>query len=593
MFRSARTRTMASVGILLCLGVISSQGQPSGDTNEGEVTSKGGASTVDTDVADEIHLSSTELSAAEVASTIEFSASSSWPSSRNSYNPSKAVQGGYWCSKRNDPAPFWWISFVEKPIEVVSIAFEENYSGAAFEFFASSGEECAEPKNGNVLIKGTREEISNIKFKNGQRYHCYGLRITKLAQTKNWGALASLKKFQLTIHREDDCNEQSCSGNGDCTDGVFKKTCVCAAGFRGKDCEVEGFASKLNFTIEYKASSSYWRGGHGAEKAMLWNEGYWMSSPNVPTPVYWWMSFNKPVQIVEIHFEEGYGQGPSNPARIHGRGWFVFFASDKCGETGTEFKWGNRWDVDGPLENKRGYLCYGLRITRLPYSYKHPQRIAVIKNFRFRVQGFPEIWLGGDIAEMRPKSFKSAQSEYILLEKETTWETANTWCQTLGSGWYLASMSTREEFDAVATKMHKLRSGSGSGNSCHDSWIGLTYDRKWYWFGRSYLPEVLDSDERWADWEPKMEEQATVAFIRVKGSPPQGKILTANRKSTKLCSFLCSKGKWRFAREIPFSLGSSEREMGRKWGPEMGKQFSLGNFNCFGGSKLVLGIFEQ
>ena len=31
---------MAWVGILLCLGVISSQGQPSGDTNKGEATSK-------------------------------------------------------------------------------------------------------------------------------------------------------------------------------------------------------------------------------------------------------------------------------------------------------------------------------------------------------------------------------------------------------------------------------------------------------------------------------------------------------------------------------------------------------------------------
>ena len=89
-----------------------------------------------------------------------------------------------------------------KPIEVVSIAFEEKYPGAVFEFFASSGEECAKPKDGTVLINGTQEEISNIKFKNGRRYHCHGLRITKPAQTKRYGALASLKNFQLTIHRK-------------------------------------------------------------------------------------------------------------------------------------------------------------------------------------------------------------------------------------------------------------------------------------------------------------------------------------------------------------------------------------------------------
>jgi len=418
MFRSARTRTMASVGILLCLGVISSQGQPSGDTNKGEATSKdadadkvslggagengetsgdtnkgevtsevtdkGEASAVDTDVADEVHLSSTELSA-EVGLTIKFDASSSWS---NSYNPSKAVRGGYWCTNKRDPAPYWWISFVAKPIEVVSIAFEEKYPGAVFEFFASSGEECAKPKDGTVLINGTQEEISNIKFKNGRRYHCYGLRITKPAQTKRYGALATLKNFQLTIHREDDCNEQSCSGNGDCTDGVFKKTCVCAVGFDGKDCETEVFG-------------------------------------------------------------------------------------------------------------------------------------------------------GG-------KYFNNAGSKYILFEKKTTWETANRWCQRLGRGWYPASMPTREEFDQVATKLQKLR--SGSANSCHDSWIGLTYDNNWYWFHGE--PPILASDDgRWSAGEPQIDHQANVdyndranvGFIRVKGS--QGKILTANRKSTKLCSFLCVKRK--------------------------------------------------
>ena len=39
---------------------------------------------------------------------------------------------------------------------------------------------------------------------------------------------------------KDDCNEQSCSGNGKCIDGVIKKSaCVCSAGFTGKDCGAE------------------------------------------------------------------------------------------------------------------------------------------------------------------------------------------------------------------------------------------------------------------------------------------------------------------------------------------------------------------
>ena len=52
---SVRKGTVAWVGIFLCLGMISSQGQPAGATDKGEVTSGGTdkreASAVDTGVA--------------------------------------------------------------------------------------------------------------------------------------------------------------------------------------------------------------------------------------------------------------------------------------------------------------------------------------------------------------------------------------------------------------------------------------------------------------------------------------------------------------------------------------------------------------
>ena len=39
--------------------------------------------------------------------------------------------GGYYCSNRNAGLPvYWWISFGESPVEIVSIQFEEMYPGA-------------------------------------------------------------------------------------------------------------------------------------------------------------------------------------------------------------------------------------------------------------------------------------------------------------------------------------------------------------------------------------------------------------------------------------------------------------------------------
>ena len=126
---------------------------------------------------------------------IKYKASSEWNSN---YDADHAIHvgGGYWCSKKNAGAPlYWWISFVNEPVEIVSITFVERYPAAEVEFFASSTRECAE--TGLVLINGTRADINNKIFENGRSYYCYGLRFTKLGNSKHNGKLASLKKFDF------------------------------------------------------------------------------------------------------------------------------------------------------------------------------------------------------------------------------------------------------------------------------------------------------------------------------------------------------------------------------------------------------------
>ena len=124
---------------------------------------------------------------------IKYKASSEWNSN---YDAGHAVGEGYWCSKKNAGAPlYWWISFVNEPVEIVSIMFEERYPAAEVEFFASSTRECA--KTGLVLINGTQAKINNKIFANGRSYYCYGLRFTKLGNGNRHGKLASLKKFDF------------------------------------------------------------------------------------------------------------------------------------------------------------------------------------------------------------------------------------------------------------------------------------------------------------------------------------------------------------------------------------------------------------
>ena len=115
------------------------------------------------------------------------------------YAADKAVEASgererYYCSEQNAGLPvFWWLSFGDRRMKIVSIQFEEKYKGAEFEFFACDMKEFC--KEGRVLINGTQKEINGKDFDNGQYYPCYGLKITKLGAYQ----YASLMKFQYFV----------------------------------------------------------------------------------------------------------------------------------------------------------------------------------------------------------------------------------------------------------------------------------------------------------------------------------------------------------------------------------------------------------
>ena len=128
---------------------------------------------------------------------MEFRSDSTWS---NTYAAEEATKFNlnYWCSARKDDAPIYWrISFTEVQVQIVRVEFEEEYPGAEFQFFASNdAQNC---NMDEVLISGTREDINGIEFENDQSYACYGLKIIQLANTKNYGPLASLKNFEFFL----------------------------------------------------------------------------------------------------------------------------------------------------------------------------------------------------------------------------------------------------------------------------------------------------------------------------------------------------------------------------------------------------------
>lgn len=302
----------------------------------------------------------------------------------------------------------------------------------------------------------------------------------------------------------------------------------------------------FEFLTKYNSSSN-WSGKYTAEKAMLRDGGYWCSKKNDKAPLYWWISFNKPVQIFQIGFLETYTARPDLWATDKAAS-YEFYGSDTaaCSKTGKTLIYGTRSEIVGKNFNNgvngQAYHCYGLKVTKLADTRdtrKHRYGpLATLKNFGFSVKGFSKTYFNGKFIGMPGKFFKRRGMSYILFEKETTWTEASKICLSLKSGWYIAYMWVREEYDEVTTKLQELRN-SEAVDSCQDSWIGLEkkIDR-WRWvFGPPRKRIVGSHDERWAAGEPKVDDSANAAFVRVEGS--QAKLVSSNRVSDKVCSFLC------------------------------------------------------
>merc|ERR1719244_1587077 len=369
---------------------------------------------------------------------VGYNSSSNWSFN---YEANSAVEGTwwYWCSAPNPELPvFWWIYFKAHPVEILSIKFEEEYPGAPFEFYASSGfKTCAE--DGRLLISITTKLDGWMHFENGQAYHCYFLKITKLVSHEDY-YLASIKNF--SFQDKDDCINVTCSGNRRCQDGINQYSCICNAGFTGNDCETEinqcdgqtcsghgtcvkgmndysctcsdGYTGKdcetiqvggsikpntdLRLTMEYRASSEYDNDNdkYAAKSAEIGGSTYWCSKKGSEAPQYWRMLFKqRPVQIVSIGFEER-----------HEGAEFQFFASndvENC-DPETYLINGTREKIDGELfENKESYFCYGLKVA----SYR---TYATVKNFNFNYRGS---FQRGSNSKME----NSASSVYRNLDK--------------------------------------------------------------------------------------------------------------------------------------------------------------------------------
>jgi len=130
----------------------------------------------------ELDLSNTKYT----AESVYWGSSGKWPAEL-----AEPGSGYYWCSKYNAPLPTHWWMTLQKPLEIVSIAFEEAYKGATFEFIGTDTKNA----RGKSLIKGTRDEINDVEFANGKSYRHYGFKITSYGKKK----YASLKNFQFYV----------------------------------------------------------------------------------------------------------------------------------------------------------------------------------------------------------------------------------------------------------------------------------------------------------------------------------------------------------------------------------------------------------
>lgn len=156
---------------------------------------------------------------------MEYNASSWYDGYSGDYKAEKAVTPRwYWCSKEYATQPqYWWIT-LPKPVEIVSIAFEEGYgAGGQYELLASNKSDCATNGKSLMLIKGTRDEINEKPFENGRSYSCYGFKITH-------DSYATVKDFQFFYKRPEGkhscCFEDSCkSYRGNVSTTISGGTC--------------------------------------------------------------------------------------------------------------------------------------------------------------------------------------------------------------------------------------------------------------------------------------------------------------------------------------------------------------------------------
>jgi len=137
---------------------------------------------------------------------VEYKASSTWQNGRYGHDPHEAVQTreSYWSSGHQATEPvYWWMSFGEEQVEIVAVDFKVHYTGGNYQFFATVDKEKCFSKedaddNRRFFFTLTEHYVAEGKifkqqFVNGQKYHCYGLKITNI-QT-----YATVERFRFYV----------------------------------------------------------------------------------------------------------------------------------------------------------------------------------------------------------------------------------------------------------------------------------------------------------------------------------------------------------------------------------------------------------
>jgi len=143
---------------------------------------------------------------------VEYKASSTWQNGNFGHEPHDAVQTreSYWSSGHKATEPvYWWMSFGEEQVEIVAVDFFLFHPGGKYEFFATTDKEkCFSKKDADddrrfFFEHSFSEYFGNTRFfkrqfVNGQKYHCYGLKITNIL------TYATVESFRFYV--PSDCN---------------------------------------------------------------------------------------------------------------------------------------------------------------------------------------------------------------------------------------------------------------------------------------------------------------------------------------------------------------------------------------------------